>query len=151
MAIKTGCSASLAALHEAVRAIQNGDATAAVVAGTSLIMTPALTSAMTALELLSPKGRAKLLMLLRMGSLELKPSVQCISKILTPRFVTAMSSGLLYEALLRTVTEEARVWLLRMELPRRLSFAKLMQIVAWILLTQHLLRYGTPPGPLFGT
>jgi acyl transferase domain-containing protein len=26
-----------------------------------------------------------------------------------------------------------------------------MQIVAWILLTQHLLRYGTPPDPLFGT
>jgi acyl transferase domain-containing protein len=59
MAIKTGCSASLAALHEAVRAIQNGDATAAVVAGTSLIMTPALTSAMTALELLSPEGSCK--------------------------------------------------------------------------------------------
>jgi acyl transferase domain-containing protein len=59
MAIKTGCSASLAALHEAVRAIQNGDATAAVVAGTSLIMTPSLTSAMSGLDLLSPEGSCK--------------------------------------------------------------------------------------------
>jgi len=59
MAIKTGCSASLAALHEAVRAIQNGDASAAIVAGTSLIMTPAVTSAMTSLDLLSPEGSCK--------------------------------------------------------------------------------------------
>ncbi|KAH8650845.1 hypothetical protein BGZ60DRAFT_534031 [Tricladium varicosporioides] len=59
MAIKTGCSASLTALHEAVRAIQCGDATAAIVAGTSLIMTPAITAAMTTLELLSPGGSCK--------------------------------------------------------------------------------------------
>jgi acyl transferase domain-containing protein len=59
MTIKTGCSASLVALHEAVRAIQNGDANAAVVAGTSLIMTPTLTATMSAGELLSPEGSCK--------------------------------------------------------------------------------------------
>jgi len=59
MVIKTGCSASLVALHEAARAIQNGDATAAVVAGTSVIMTPTLTGAMTSGELLSPEGSCK--------------------------------------------------------------------------------------------
>lgn len=59
MAIKTGCSASLVALHEACRAIQSGDATAAVVAGTSIIMTPTLTATMAAGELLSPEGSCK--------------------------------------------------------------------------------------------
>jgi 3-oxoacyl-[acyl-carrier-protein] synthase III len=59
MAIKTGCSASLVALHEACRAIQSGDATAAVVAGTSMIMTPTLTATMAAGELLSPEGSCK--------------------------------------------------------------------------------------------
>jgi len=59
MAIKTGCSASLVALHEACRAIQNGDACAAVVAGTSLIMTPTLTATMAAGELLSPDSSCK--------------------------------------------------------------------------------------------
>ncbi len=59
MVIKTGCSASTVALHEACRAIQIGDAVAAVVAGTSLIMTPTLTAAMTAGELLSPEGSCR--------------------------------------------------------------------------------------------
>ena len=59
MVIKTGCSASLLALHEAVRAIQRRDATAAIVAGTSIIMTPTLTSTMTAGEVLSSEGSCK--------------------------------------------------------------------------------------------
>src|ERR1700722_9379904 len=59
MVIKTGCSASLLALHEAVRAIQRGDATAAIVAGTSIITTPTLTSTMTAGEVLSSEGSCK--------------------------------------------------------------------------------------------
>ncbi|KAK4443906.1 KR domain-protein [Podospora aff. communis PSN243] len=59
MAIKTGCSASLVALHEACRALQNGDASAAIVAGTSLIMTPTLTATMAAGELLSPESSCK--------------------------------------------------------------------------------------------
>lgn len=59
MVIKTGCSASLIALHEACRAIQKGDATAAVVAGTSIIMTPTLTATMSGKELLASDGSCK--------------------------------------------------------------------------------------------
>ncbi|KAK3360559.1 polyketide synthase [Lasiosphaeria hispida] len=44
LVIKTGCSASLVALHEACRALQSGDASAAVVGGTSLIMGPNTTA-----------------------------------------------------------------------------------------------------------
>jgi acyl transferase domain-containing protein len=59
MVIKTGCSASLLALHEAVLAVKGGHAAAAVVAGTSLITTPALTATMSAGELLAPDGSCK--------------------------------------------------------------------------------------------
>jgi acyl transferase domain-containing protein len=57
--IKTGCSASLIALHEACRALQNGDATSAVVAGTSLITTPSITAELTAEGILSPNGSCR--------------------------------------------------------------------------------------------
>jgi acyl transferase domain-containing protein len=57
--VKTGCSASLVALHEACRAIQGGDATGAVVAGTSLIMTPTVTAAFTEEGIVSPDGSCK--------------------------------------------------------------------------------------------
>jgi acyl transferase domain-containing protein len=59
MVIKTGCSASLVALHEACRAIQDGDADGAIVAGTSLIMTPTITAAFTSEGILSPEGSCK--------------------------------------------------------------------------------------------
>lgn len=59
MTIKTGCSASLAALHEAFRAIQVGDATGAIIGGTSLIMTPTTTAAFTSEGILSPDGSCK--------------------------------------------------------------------------------------------
>ena len=59
MVVKTGCSASLVALHEACRAIQGGDATGAIVAGTSLIMTPTITAAFTEEGILSPDGSCK--------------------------------------------------------------------------------------------
>ncbi len=59
MVVKTGCSASLIALHEACRALQSGDANGAIVAGTSLIMAPATTAAMTAEGILSPEGSCK--------------------------------------------------------------------------------------------
>lgn len=59
LVIKTGCSASLIALHEACRALQNGDADSAVVAGTSLITTPAMTAELTAEGILSPTGSCK--------------------------------------------------------------------------------------------
>ncbi|KAM7206563.1 hypothetical protein V8F20_002689 [Naviculisporaceae sp. PSN 640] len=53
MVIKTGCSASMVALHQACRAIQSGDANGAIVAGTSLIMTSQLTAAMDTGNVLS--------------------------------------------------------------------------------------------------
>ena|SRR5436853_1539953 len=59
MVLKTGCSASLVALHEACRAINAGDASAAVVAGTSLIMTPIITAAFASEGVLAPDGSCK--------------------------------------------------------------------------------------------
>lgn len=59
MVIKTGCSASLVGLHEACRALQSGDCTAAIVAGTNLIMGPTTTAAMTEEGILSPEGSCK--------------------------------------------------------------------------------------------
>ncbi|KAI0377169.1 polyketide synthase [Hypomontagnella monticulosa] len=54
LVIKTGCSASLVALHEACRALQSGDASAAIVGGTSLIMSPNTTSFFSNEGILSP-------------------------------------------------------------------------------------------------
>jgi acyl transferase domain-containing protein len=59
MVIKTGCSASLVALHEACRALQKGDCDGALVGGTSLIMGPTTTAAMAGEDLLSPDGSCK--------------------------------------------------------------------------------------------
>ncbi len=59
MVIKTVCSASLVGLHEACRALQSGDCTAAIVAGTNLIMGPTTTAAMTQEGILSPEGSCK--------------------------------------------------------------------------------------------
>lgn len=59
MVIRTACSASLIALHEACRALQFGDASAAIVAGTNLILGPSLTVLMTSEGVLSPDGSCK--------------------------------------------------------------------------------------------
>ncbi|KAI1101771.1 hypothetical protein F4804DRAFT_334979 [Jackrogersella minutella] len=59
MVIRTACSASLIALHEACRAVQFGDACSAVVAGTNLILGPSLTILMTSEGVLSPDGSCK--------------------------------------------------------------------------------------------
>ncbi|OTB02208.1 hypothetical protein M426DRAFT_322916 [Hypoxylon sp. CI-4A] len=59
MVIRTACSASLIALHEACRALQFGDASAAVVAGTNLILGPSLTVLMNSEGVLSPDGSCK--------------------------------------------------------------------------------------------
>jgi acyl transferase domain-containing protein len=53
---KTGCSSSLVGLHEACRALQYGDCEAAIVAGTSLIMTPLSTGALSQEGVISPEG-----------------------------------------------------------------------------------------------
>lgn len=59
MTIKTGCSASLVALHEACRAMERGDASAAVVAGTSLILSPNGVATFTSAGVLSPDASCK--------------------------------------------------------------------------------------------
>ncbi|KAK5996166.1 Highly reducing polyketide synthase gloL [Cladobotryum mycophilum] len=59
MVVKTGCSASLIALHEACRAIQAGDATSAIVAGSNIITSPLFTSTMEGNGVLSPDGACK--------------------------------------------------------------------------------------------
>ncbi|XXG95388.1 hypothetical protein Hte_001650 [Hypoxylon texense] len=59
LVVRTACSASLIALHEACRALQFGDASAAVVAGTNLVLGPSLTALMTAEGVLSPEGSCK--------------------------------------------------------------------------------------------
>ncbi|TLD29263.1 hypothetical protein PspLS_03907 [Pyricularia sp. CBS 133598] len=59
MVLKTGCSASLVALHEACRALQNGDCTGALVGGVNLIMGPTTSAAMTEEGMLAPDGSSK--------------------------------------------------------------------------------------------
>ena len=56
---KTGCSASLVALHEACRALQSGDCSAALVAGTNLIIGPATTIEMTGEGVISPNASCR--------------------------------------------------------------------------------------------
>lgn len=59
MVLKTGCSASMVAVHEACRALQAGDIEAAVVGGTSIILGPYMFSMMATDGILSPEGSCK--------------------------------------------------------------------------------------------
>ncbi|KAF4445617.1 polyketide synthase [Fusarium austroafricanum] len=59
LVVKSGCSASTIALHEACRAIQRGDASSAIVGGANLIMAPTLTASMSAGEVLAPDASCK--------------------------------------------------------------------------------------------
>lgn len=59
MVIKTGCSSSAVALHEACRAIQKGNASSAIVGGANMIMTPAMTTTMSVGEILAPDASCK--------------------------------------------------------------------------------------------
>ena len=56
MTIKTGCSSALICLHTACQALLNGDCSAAIVGGTSLIIHPGMTIAMSEQGMLSPTG-----------------------------------------------------------------------------------------------
>ena len=56
MVIKSGCSASLIALHEACRSLNAGDCVGAIVAGANLIVGPTTTAAMFQEGILSPEG-----------------------------------------------------------------------------------------------
>ncbi|GLB08452.1 type I Iterative Polyketide synthase (PKS) [Aspergillus tubingensis] len=59
MTIQTGCSASLVGLHEACQGLRSGQCSAAIVAGTNLILTPTMTSVMNQIGVLSPSGKCK--------------------------------------------------------------------------------------------
>lgn len=59
MVIKTACSSSLVALHEACRALNSGDATSAVVAGTNLLLGPGNFVMISSEGILSPEGSCK--------------------------------------------------------------------------------------------
>jgi len=56
MTIRTGCSASLTALHQGCLAIDRGECSGAIIAGCNLIMAPTMTIAMTEQGILSPNG-----------------------------------------------------------------------------------------------
>ncbi|RAH63166.1 fatty acid synthase S-acetyltransferase [Aspergillus piperis CBS 112811] len=57
--VRTACSSSLVGLDMAQRAIATGECSSAIVAGTSLLLTPTYTIAMTEEDALSPDGKCK--------------------------------------------------------------------------------------------
>ncbi|KFZ00474.1 hypothetical protein V500_01052 [Pseudogymnoascus sp. VKM F-4518 (FW-2643)] len=59
MTIRTACSSSMIGLHEACQALYNGECSGAIVAGSSLILSPSMTIAMTQQGVLSPTGSCK--------------------------------------------------------------------------------------------
>lgn len=59
MTIRTACSSSLTALHEACQGIYSGECESAVVAGTSLFISPTMTIALSEQGVLSPTGSCK--------------------------------------------------------------------------------------------
>lgn len=59
MTIRTACSSTLICLHEAAQALYNGDCSAAIVAGSSIIITPTMTLSMSEQGVLSPTGSCK--------------------------------------------------------------------------------------------
>lgn len=58
--IDTACSSSLVALYQAVQCLRDGDASQAVVAGTSILLDPAMYVAETKLHMLSPDSRSRM-------------------------------------------------------------------------------------------
>ena len=59
MAVDTACSSAMAALHQAVRALQHGDSTMALVCGAKLILNPDMFMPSSELGFLSPSGRCQ--------------------------------------------------------------------------------------------
>ena len=59
MTVRTGCSSSMICLHLACQALYNGDCSSAVVGGTSMILSPTMSIAMTEQGVLSPTGSCK--------------------------------------------------------------------------------------------
>jgi len=60
MTIDTACSSSLVALHQAVECLRNGGAAQAIVAGTTLLLDPAMYIAESKLHMLSPDSRSRM-------------------------------------------------------------------------------------------
>ncbi|KAK2752687.1 putative Hybrid PKS-NRPS biosynthetic cluster [Arachnomyces sp. PD_36] len=56
----TACSSSLVALHQAVQALRNGEASQAIVAGSTLLMDPSMYIAESNLHMLSPDSRSRM-------------------------------------------------------------------------------------------
>lgn len=59
MSVDTACSSSMAALHQAVRTLQHGDSTMALVCGSNLILNPDSFISMTELGFIGPSGRCR--------------------------------------------------------------------------------------------
>ena len=59
LVVDTACSSSMAALHQAVRALQHGDSGMALVCGAKLIINPDMFIPSTELGFLSPDGKSK--------------------------------------------------------------------------------------------
>lgn len=59
LVVDTACSSSMAALHQAVRALQNGDSGMALVCGAKLILNPDMFIPSSELGFLSPDGKCK--------------------------------------------------------------------------------------------
>ncbi|KAK5997937.1 Highly reducing polyketide synthase pspA [Cladobotryum mycophilum] len=59
MTFKTGCSASMVALDTACKAIATGDCESAIVGGTNLVLSPALSSVLSAYGVNSAEGRSR--------------------------------------------------------------------------------------------
>ncbi|RDW80856.1 hypothetical protein BP5796_05554 [Coleophoma crateriformis] len=57
MAVDTACSSTMTAVHQAVRALQQGDSSMAIVCGAKLILTPDMYIPSSELGFLSPRGR----------------------------------------------------------------------------------------------
>lgn len=59
MAVDTACSSTMAALHQAVRTLQQGDSKMALVCGAKLILSPEIFVSSSNLGFLSPDGKCK--------------------------------------------------------------------------------------------
>lgn len=59
MSVDTACSSSMAAVHQAVRTLQHGDSSMALVCGANLIFNPDSFVSMTELGFLSPSGTCR--------------------------------------------------------------------------------------------
>jgi acyl transferase domain-containing protein len=60
LVVDTACSSSMVALHQAVTAIRQGECSAAVVAGTNLLLHPNVYVSASKLQILSPTGRSRM-------------------------------------------------------------------------------------------